>query len=363
MLKNQDHTKKENLIRLFLDTDGEKYILGRNENAMRLSKLVNVDGYIDDFTQETQWNHKPIVKSNQISNKKAIIVSCSLAIYPHSAINSLEKTGFQNILSVLDIALHSDLAFDVMFMSDAQRDLEVHCDKYENIFNRIKEHKSRDVFKNIMNFRKYFDLSYMDGFHVDQVGQYFEDFLNLKEDEVFVDAGGYDGQTSIEFIKRCPKYKSIYIFEPSTENLKLAKENLKNFHNIHFISKGLSNQKETLKFDTSSGSASSISENGTIEIDVDTLDALVNETVTFIKMDIEGTESLAIEGMRKHILKDYPKMAISVYHKVDDLWKIPEQILAIRNDYDIYLRHYTEGTDETVMFFIPRSLKTIKESE
>ena len=158
--------------------------------------------------------------------------------------------------------------------------------------------------------------------------------------------GGYDGQTSLEFIKHCPKYKSIYIFEPS-------KENLKAYKNIHFISKGLSNKEDILKFDTSLGSASSISEEGSVEIYVDTLDNIVNEKITFIKMDIEGAEGMAIEGMKKHISEDYPKLAISVYHKADDFWKIPEQILAIRDDYDLYMRHYTEGTDETVMFFIP----------
>lgn len=40
--------------------------------------------------------------------------------------------------------------------------------------------------------------------------------------------------------------------------------------------------------------------------------------------------------------------------KVDVFWKIPEQIFTIRDDYEIYMRHYTEGTDETVMFFIPK---------
>jgi len=54
------------------------------------------------------------------------------------------------------------------------------------------------------------------------------------------------------------------------------------------------------------------------------------------------------------MLKINPKMAISAYHQKDDFWKIPEKILNIRSDYDIYLRHYTEGIVETVMFFIPR---------
>lgn len=357
MLIIEQQKVSENIKKLvdeFLNTKIEKYILGRNENAKRLSKFVSVDGYIDDFTNETNWQGKPIFKSNQIENKEAIVVSCSLAIYPHTALNSLKNAGFKNILNILDIANHSDLDLEVMFMTDAKKDFENNFSKFENIYNLINEEKSKKVFKDIVSFRKNFDLSYMKDYKVDEVGQYFEDFLNLQEGEVFVDAGGFDGQTSIEFIKHCPKYKSIYIFEPDSDNLELAKKNLENFKNVNFISKGLSNQKDTLRFDTGSGSASSISENGSIEIEVDTLDNLVKEKVSFIKMDIEGAEGLAIEGMKNHILNDHPKMAISVYHKVDDLWKIPEQIFAIRDDYDIYMRHYTEGTDETVMFFIPK---------
>lgn len=133
-----------------------------------------------------------------------------------------------------------------------------------------------------------------------------------------------------------------------------AKENLKNQRDIVFISKGLSNQKEVLKFNADFGSSSVISEQGAIFLEVDTLDHLVNEKISFIKIDIEGWERMAIEGMRNHILNDHPKMAISVYHKADDFWKIPEQVFSIRHDYDIYMRHYTEGTDETVMFFMPK---------
>ncbi len=39
---------------------------------------------------------------------------------------------------------------------------------------------------------------------------------------------------------------------------------------------------------------------------------------------------------------------------VDDFWRIPEQVLSYRDDYNIFLRHYTEGVSETVMFFIPK---------
>lgn len=351
---NKADFQKKILVDKFLNSNTEKYILGINENAKRLSKFINLTGYIDDFTNELNWNNKPVFKSYQILNKNAIIVSCSLAIYPISAVNSLINSGFKNILTVLDIAKYSDIGLQVMFISDAKKDLEDHFSKYEKIYNLLKDTYSKKIFKNLLNFRINFDFKYMKNFKVNQKGQYFENFLTLQDKEVFVDAGGFDGLTSVEFIKRHLNYKEIYIFEPSEKNLELAKENLKGFKNINFIDKGLSNKKNILKFNPESGSASGISDNGTADIEVDLLDSMVNEKVSFIKMDIEGGEPMAIEGMKKHILNDYPKMAISVYHKVNDLWKIPEQILAIRDDYNIYIRHYTEGTDETVMFFMPK---------
>ncbi len=348
-------SKKEKLVnRLFNDNSIHKYILGRNENVKILSEVIEVDAYIDDYTDEKIFLDKAIIKSID-AEKNSIVVSCSLAIYPHSALETLKKCGIENILDYLEVAKYSNNSLlTIPFLDKAGVDLEINLKKYEYIYSRMLEEESKQVFTDLLNFRKNKDLSYLEGYVVDPVGQYFEDFLNLQEGEVFIDAGGYDGSTSLEFIKHCPNYKSIYIFEPSEENLQMAKENLKNYQNINFISKGLSNKNEVLKFDTNSGSASSISETGSVEIVVDMLDNLVEEKVTFIKMDIEGAEGSAIEGMKNHILNGHPKMAISVYHKADDFWKIPEQILAIRDDCDNYLRHYTEGTDETVMFFMPR---------
>ena len=332
------------------------YILGRNENAEQLASIINVSAFIDDFTDEKFYLGKPIIQSSNIK-KHSIAVSCSLAIYPHSAKKTLQRSDVQYVLDYLDVVKYAKhVNLKIKFVDRARKDLEQNFEKYKWVYSRIKEEESKKVFSNILNFRNSLELDYLKSYVVDEQGQYFEDFLELKGSEVFVDAGAYDGQTSIEFIKHCPKYKSIYIFEPSEDNLQLARINLNEFKSVIFISKGLSNQKDILKFDTSNGSASSISKNGTVKINVDTLDALVDEKVTFIKMDIEGSEGVALEGMKGHILNDHPKIAISVYHKADDFWKISEQVLNIRDDYDIYLRHYTEGTDETVMYFMPRKV-------
>ena len=70
-------------------------------------------------------------------------------------------------------------------------------------------------------------------------------------------------------------------------------------------------------------------------------------------MDIEGAEVSAINGAKYLINKYHPKLAICVYHKATDIREVFKTVLNIRADYHVYLRHYTEGIYETVMYFIP----------
>ena len=81
-------------------------------------------------------------------------------------------------------------------------------------------------------------------------------------------------------------------------------------------------------------------------------DAIPNEKVTFIKMDIEGSECEALKGAERIIRSFKPKIAISAYHKRDDLWTIPALLLSYRPDYTLYLRHYGFEWGETVLYAI-----------
>ncbi len=101
-------------------------------------------------------------------------------------------------------------------------------------------------------------------------------------------------------------------------------------------------------------SFSSIYGNGINSVEVDKIDNIVKQRVDFIKLDIEGAEQDAIDGAEETIKKYKPILAICVYHNAEDWYKIPQKVLSIQSDYDIYLRHYMEGIFETVMYFIPK---------
>lgn len=64
------------------------------------------------------------------------------------------------------------------------------------------------------------------------------------------------------------------------------------------------------------------------------------EKIDLIKMDIEGDELLALKGAKTHIKNDNPILLVSIYHKNNHLWQIPQYIHSINKNYKFYLRYY-----------------------
>lgn len=89
-----------------------------------------------------------------------------------------------------------------------------------------------------------------------------------------------------------------------------------------------------------------------------TIDEIVEseqlEAVDLVKMDIEGAEPEALQGMKKTLQRHRPQLAISVYHWPEHMWTIPLQLFAELEDYDFYLRHYSYGRWECILYAVPK---------
>ena len=72
--------------------------------------------------------------------------------------------------------------------------------------------------------------------------------------------------------------------------------------------------------------------------------------VNFIKMDIEGAELAALHGAEITLRQFRPKLAICVYHQLEDFWTIPQFLDGLDLGYRFYLRHFTAYGEETVLF-------------
>jgi len=353
-LINSDYINKKdkNLVELFISSSTQKkYILGINKLTKSLLKHIEVDGIIDDFTRVQRSRKKEVLKIEEVPSDALILWTATGS--PLEVKRQLDKMGFQNI-SYLALQKYSPLNLvESPFIIDFKEDYAKNKERYNGVYRLLEDKKSKEIFTKVINFKISFDYEFMEGFTNDHKGQYFDkEILPELKNISFLDGGGYVGDTAEEVILNYPDFKKIWLIEPIAENIRIAKRELGHHKNIDFLTCGVSDKKETLYFNEEK-SFSSIYGKGTQSVEVDTIDNIVKTKVDYIKLDIEGAEQSAIDGAKETIQKYHPILAICIYHKAEDWYKIPEKVLAIEPNYRVYLRHYMEGIFESVMYFIP----------
>ena len=263
--------------------------------------------------------------------------------------------GFKNF-NYLAFCKYSDFELPKPpFIDDFKDDFENNRDKYKNTYELLKDDKSKKIFEKVINFKISYDLDFMEGFTNDFENQYFDKDLIPKIKNIkFVDGGAYVGDTLPSIIKYFPDYSKIYCIEPSLLHINIAKRDFPNIKGVEFINCGLGNIEQVLDENKDKEIQHNCNHNYQTT-NINKLDNLIKEKVNYIKLDIEGAEQDAIEGSKETIKKYHPILAICIYHKAEDWYKVPQMVLEIEPNYDVYLRHYMEGIYETVMYFIPKS--------
>lgn len=70
---------------------------------------------------------------------------------------------------------------------------------------------------------------------------------------------------------------------------------------------------------------------------------LKGKEVSLLKMDIEGEEQKALCGANGLLSsQNPPKLAICIYHKLDDMWEVPLRIKEMMPSYKIDIRHHAK---------------------
>ena len=198
---------------------------------------------------------------------------------------------------------------------------------------------------------------------VAQESYFPEDIFKVDSSEHFVDCGAYDGVTIQQFLRQQKRFTGrILAFEPDPANF----ANLKRYvfglgpslrDQLEILPYAVGARHEKVHFDATGTMGSTIADNGSIDIDCLPLDEVfqIHDFIpTYIKMDIEGAELDALKGAEASIHRLSPALAVCIYHRYDDLWRIPAYINSISNDYAFFLRpHEIEGW-QLVCYAIPR---------
>jgi len=350
--------KDRELTKLFLSskTPQKKYILGINKLTKSILKHVEVDGIIDDFTRVQRSRKKEVLSIDEVP-KDSIILSASTGS-PLEVKNTLDAKGYTN-LNYLSFYRYSKLDLAAPpFIVDFEDDFRQNNDEYAYLYDLLEDEESKEVFIKVLNFKISFDLDFMQGFTNNHEGQYFDkEIVPEIKNIFFLDGGAYVGDTIPGIINSFPDYKKIYAVEPNELHINIAKRDFGDLENIEFINCGLGVKEEVNSVDIQANQNNC--DHNYQATNINTIDNIVKEKVDFIKLDIEGAEQDAIEGAKETIKKYKPVLAVCIYHKAEDWYKIPQKILSIDSEYKVYLRHYMEGIFESVLYFIPKKLTDV----
>jgi len=225
-------------------------------------------------------------------------------------------------------------------------------DKYQQVYTMLEDDFSKKVY--LERMKRVYLLNDLSGIVSPVDEEYFDKVNILSGEEVFIDCGGYDGDTSLRLINRCKgRYKKIIVFEPELSKKEAIERNLKGTNHMVYPY-GAWKKEGMLCFDARGDAASRITiEGSNSKVQVVALDDYIyDEKPTFIKMDIEGAELEALIGARKTIQTYKPKLAVCLYHRPQDLFEIPLYLKSLEESYRLYIRQYANSRYETVCYAV-----------
>lgn len=227
-----------------------------------------------------------------------------------------------------------------------------------NLYNMLEDSKSKETLIGYISGKITNNYAYFNEICIGDM-YFVKDLINFSDhEEVFVDCGAFDGDTIRDFITRVESYKKIYAFEPDKKNFAKLKSYISTNHldNINCYNNAVLNIEKEINFKASVDSVSSriidSDSSGNYKINSVTLDKIIECPITHIKMDIEGSEFLALMGAQNLITNYKPKLSICVYHKYEDLIYIPKLLKELVPEYKFYLRHHAPYGSELILYSV-----------
>jgi FkbM family methyltransferase len=189
---------------------------------------------------------------------------------------------------------------------------------------------------------------------------YFLDgIFDAEPGDVFVDCGAFDGDTIRSLIHEQRQFARIEAIEADSHSFARLAEYVATMepqlHNkIRLHQCAIGSQQGPVRFEDTGKVDSKISDLGSIVVDMVPLDVMfASKSVSMIKMDIEGGEFDALLGAQHVIQRDHPILAVCVYHRQEDIWRLPLLMRHLYPEYRMYLKAYRGDGIQTVAFAVP----------
>ena len=213
----------------------------------------------------------------------------------------------------------------------------------------FSDEESRRIFDLVLTYKWTGEVSHL--FEaVSDPTEIEKNILRPEQVQIYADLGAYTGDTVQKLAQVALNLQTVFAMEPdphSYRKLAAYAETEKRF-SLFPLQAAAWNTAGELQFDGSGNrnagalaNRSAALENRPVKIQsvrALPLDDVTGPThVDLIKYDVEGSEREALEGSQKTILRSFPKLLVSVYHRVDDFFALP---LLLQKSFPEYNRFY-----------------------
>jgi FkbM family methyltransferase len=337
---------------------------GQRLNGICRTRHIEIAALVDDDPVKlgTTVHGAKVEPSSRLADLDR---SIPVVIASHRVLGATQRLRALGFTTVLPFAALQILAPEIykphMFYDGWLQDLLESQEHYKWLNAELADDRSRQVLDAVIRYRLTADPVSLAPI-IDE-GRYHQGLYHpaglfeCGNDEVYIDAGAYDGDSIRWFKERvADRYDRILAFEPDPKTYARLAQNFAGDDRIQTINAGLHRKKAILRFRDDASRGAIFTDDGDTSIEVVSLDELLDgDRASFIKMNIEGAEIDALYGAQATIRRWLPKLAVSVYHRPSDLWRIPRIVREFSPDYDLFLRQHDGGVIETVLYATPRS--------
>ncbi len=154
------------------------------------------------------------------------------------------------------------------------------------------------------------------------------------------DLGAYTGDTIRTLMGYAPFLREVWAMEPDRRTFaKLTAWGQSEPRlDLHAVEAGAWSERGVMYSSDAGGRGSSLASAGK-PVTVDALDHLVGDAdIDYIKYDVEGAEYEALLGSARTIARCRPELLVSLYHRGEDLVRLPALLRQLCPGYRFYLR-------------------------
>jgi len=249
---------------------------------------------------------------------------------------NMDALAAQYTFFIPELPLYGETLFDCDYFL-------AHRAEIDAAYALLSDDASRALYREMLDYRLRGDIAFLR--RTQPEVQSYRELLGGCGIRSALDGGAYNGDSVRVMREALPTLTHILACEPDARTFRklsaFAGESGTWLEPLHCA---LSDTAGNMTFHSSgsrgSGKTGANRRGADVEVRCETVDSLCAYfQPDLIKLDVEGSEAAALSGASETIARGRPALAVSLYHRAEDLFRLPLWIAAhVRGEYSFHLR-------------------------